>query len=275
MIGGAYFGEGFFAGEPAVSSAPAPPDDVPAPVVVSPPALPDARPYVVISRPVAGTAPAGSVAAFRRSLLISRFPLPLRRLIWWIGLNIGRQRGNHFGNLGVTSVSAFGPGELHALSPGPFILSYGVVDTDHRVDVVIRWDHNVTDAAQIAALLTRLERVLNGAIAAEVKHPSSEMDDIRTIMGRFLSVKAEGMLPFPSTIADHLAQVDELLGTSLEIANRDPITQTASNNHGRRRLSRPGAATAGRTGPTRGAPSAPPESRCQTLAHSSRAASGV
>ena len=117
----------------------------------------------------ASTAPADSVAAFRRSLLISRFPLPLRRLIWWIGLNIGRQRGNHFGNLGVTSVSAFGPGELHALSPGPFILSYGVVDKEHRVDVVIRWDHNVTDAAQIAALLTRLEQVLNGAIADEIR----------------------------------------------------------------------------------------------------------
>lgn len=117
----------------------------------------------------AGTAPAGSIAAFRRSLLISRFPLPLRRLIWWVGLNIGRQRGNHFGNLGVTSVSAFGPGELHALSPGPFILSYGVVDKEHRVDVVIRWDHNVTDAAQIAALMTRLEQVLNGAIAEEVQ----------------------------------------------------------------------------------------------------------
>jgi ATP-dependent DNA helicase PIF1 len=80
--------------------------------------------------------------------------------------------------------------------------------------------------AQVSCELSAV--ILNGAIAAEVKHPSSEMDDIRTIMGRFLSVKAEGMLPFPSTIADHLAQVDELLGTSLEIANRDSITQTAS-----------------------------------------------
>ncbi len=114
-------------------------------------------------------APIGEVPAFRKILRVTRLPLPLRRLMWLIGLNFGRQRANWFGSFGVTSVAAFGAGELHALSPGPFILSYGVVNPDQTIDVVIRWDHRITDAALIAKVLTRLEQVLNTEIAAELR----------------------------------------------------------------------------------------------------------
>src|SRR3977135_3560920 len=86
-----------------------------------------------------------------------------------VGLNFGRQRANYFGSFGVTSVAAYGAGELHALSPGPFILSYGVVEQELTIDVVIRWDHRITDAALVAKALTRLEQVLNTEIAAELR----------------------------------------------------------------------------------------------------------
>ena len=111
----------------------------------------------------------GEVPAFRKILRVTRLPLPLRRLMWLVGLNFGRQRANWFGSFGVTSVAAYGAGELHALSPGPFILSYGVVAADQTIDVVIRWDHRITDAALIAKALTRLEQVLNTEIAAEMR----------------------------------------------------------------------------------------------------------
>ena len=114
-------------------------------------------------------APIGEVPAFRKILRVTRLPLPLRRLMWLIGLNFGRQRANWFGSFGVTSVAAYGAGELHALSPGPFILSYGVVAQNQTIDVVIRWDHRITDAALIAKALTRLEQVLNSEIAAELR----------------------------------------------------------------------------------------------------------
>ena len=114
-------------------------------------------------------APIGEVPAFRKIWRVTRLPLPLRRLAWLVGLNLGRQRANWFGSFGVTSVAAYGAGELHALSPGPFILSYGVVAPDQTIDVVIRWDHRITDAALIAKALTRLEQVLNGEIAAELR----------------------------------------------------------------------------------------------------------
>ena len=116
----------------------------------------------------AKNAPIEEIPAFRKILMASRLPLPLRRLSWWVGLNFGRMCANHFGSFGVSSVAAYGPGELHPISPGPFLLSYGVVGPDHRVDVVLRWDHRITDAAVMARVLRRLEQVLNTEISAEL-----------------------------------------------------------------------------------------------------------
>jgi hypothetical protein len=117
----------------------------------------------------AKNAPIKEVPAFRKTLMVTQLPLPLRRLLWLIGLNFGRQRANWFGNFAVTSVAAYGGGELHALTPGPFVLSYGVVEADHTIGVVIRWDHRITDAALIANALIRLEQVLNTEISAELR----------------------------------------------------------------------------------------------------------
>jgi hypothetical protein len=90
---------------------------------------------------------------------------------------------NYFGSFGVTSVAAYGAGELHAISPGPFVLSYGVVQPDQTIDVVIRWDHRITDAAPIARVLTRLEQVLNNEIAAEIRanRLQSEPKQVRAV----------------------------------------------------------------------------------------------
>ena len=116
----------------------------------------------------ARTADVADVPTFRKIMRATALPWPLRRLVWAFGLAVGRQRANYFGNFGVTSVSAFGPGELHALSPGPYIISYGALEPDMTMDVVIRWDHRVTDAAMIAKTLSLLQDALNGKITAEL-----------------------------------------------------------------------------------------------------------
>jgi hypothetical protein len=121
-------------------------------------------------------APINEVPAFRKILRTTRLPLPLRRLFWAVGLNFGRQRANYFGSFGVTSVAAYGAGQLHAISPGPFVLSYGVEKPDQTIDVVLRWDHRVTDAAPMAKALNRLEQVLNGEIAAELRSNRQQSD---------------------------------------------------------------------------------------------------
>ena len=114
-------------------------------------------------------APIAEVPMFRKIMLASRLPWPLRQLAWLVGLNFGRQRANYFGNFAVTGVAAYGGGELHALSPGPFILSFDLARPDGTIGIVIRWDHRVTDAALIAKTFARLEHVLNSEIAAELR----------------------------------------------------------------------------------------------------------
>lgn len=120
------------------------------------------------------TAPLEDVPMFRKIMRATRLPWPLRRLSWAIGLNFGRQRGNWFGSFAVSSVAAYGGGELHPVTPGPYIVSYGVVEPDQTIHVVIRWDHRVTDAAPIARVLTRLEQVLNTEIATELRAAGSK-----------------------------------------------------------------------------------------------------
>ena len=148
-------------------------------------AAPDEMPLAVVDALIrhAKDAPINEVPAFRKILRTTRLPLPLRRLFWAIGLNFGRQRANYFGSFGVTSVAAYGAGQLHAISPGPFVLSYGVERPDQTIDVVLRWDHRITDAAPMAKALNRLEQVLNGEIAAEMRanRQQSEPKSVRAV----------------------------------------------------------------------------------------------
>jgi hypothetical protein len=136
---------------------------------------PEDRPLADIDAQIrrAKHTPLQEIPSFRKILTASRLPLPLRRLSWFIGLNVGRMSANNFGSFGVTSVSAYGPGELQALSPAPFLLSYGRIRPDNRIDVILRWDHRVTDAAVIARVLSRLEQVLNSEISAEILAPTA------------------------------------------------------------------------------------------------------
>ena len=135
--------------------------------VLAPAEQPLAQIHAQIQR--AKHAPVEEIPLFRRIYKATRLPLPVRRFGWWIGRNLGRMHSNNFGSFGLTSVSAYGPGELRAISPGPYILSYGLVSPDQTIDVVMRWDHRITDAALIARVLIRLEQVLNNEIAAEIR----------------------------------------------------------------------------------------------------------
>jgi hypothetical protein len=116
----------------------------------------------------AKTQPIEATPFFRKTMMVTRLPQPLRRLAWAIGLNFGRQRGNYLGTLLVTSVAAFGGGEVEARGPNSFIFSYDRLSSEDTIDVMIRWDHRITDAAIIGVELLRLEQILNNQIADEM-----------------------------------------------------------------------------------------------------------
>ena len=115
------------------------------------------------------TAPIEDVKDYRRSLWVSGLPRPLRRLLWWLGLNIGRQRGNYFGTFGVSVYSALNVDSLHPLLPLTTLLNYGFIASDGNVIVRIVYDHRVMDGATVGRALVKLEEVLNGPILQELR----------------------------------------------------------------------------------------------------------
>ncbi len=114
-------------------------------------------------------APIETVKDFRRWLRLAALPGTLRRCLWWIFLNSGRQRGTYFGTFGVSVYSALGAESLHPLSPLTTLVNYGLIDGDGQVTVRIIYDHRVTDGAIVARALRRLEEILNGPIVDELR----------------------------------------------------------------------------------------------------------
>jgi hypothetical protein len=112
-------------------------------------------------------APVDEIRDFRRALRVARLPLPLRRALWWLGLNIGRQRASHFGTAALSVLGGQGVEVVFAVSPWTLLLSYGPIDSHGDVTVTISFDHRVMDGAVIARTFAALEDKL-GKLAEEL-----------------------------------------------------------------------------------------------------------
>ena len=111
---------------------------------------------------------------FRRAMRISRLPGPLRRLSWWMALNLsGYYRARNVGTFGVSVYSSLGAESLHPLSLMTTTINYGVIADDGTVDVRIVYDHRVLNGATIARVLGELEEVLNHEMPGIVVGPPS------------------------------------------------------------------------------------------------------
>jgi pyruvate/2-oxoglutarate dehydrogenase complex dihydrolipoamide acyltransferase (E2) component len=117
----------------------------------------------------AATAPVEEVKTFRRALAVAGYPRPVRRLLLWIALNVGRQRANYAGTFAVSVYSGLGAESLHPLSPWTTLLNYGVIAADGGCDVRVVYDHRVLDGANVARALAKLEAVLCGPVVAELR----------------------------------------------------------------------------------------------------------
>jgi hypothetical protein len=89
--------------------------------------------------------------------------------LWWMGLNIGRQRGNFFGTFGVSVYSALNAESLHPLSTYTATHNYGVINENGDVPVRIIYDHRVMDGATVARALQHMEKILNSVVLEEVQ----------------------------------------------------------------------------------------------------------
>jgi hypothetical protein len=122
----------------------------------------------VRSRPVL------EVKDFRQALRFARLPGPVRWLLMWLGLNIGRQRANRFGTFQLSVYSGLGAESLNPLTPLTTLLNYGPIDEHGFVNVRIHYDHRVMDGATVARALAKFEQILNGPVAEELASAPGE-----------------------------------------------------------------------------------------------------
>jgi hypothetical protein len=115
------------------------------------------------------TAPIDSIAEFRRILAIAALPLPLRRLVLFLGLNLGRQVPNYFGTFAISPLGSHGAAILDTIPVWTSFLNYGPIGPDGGVDVYLSVDHRVMDGGHAARAITAMEAVLNGAVLSELK----------------------------------------------------------------------------------------------------------
>jgi len=117
----------------------------------------------------AQTAPLDCIPEFKSALRFARAPRAVRRSLMWLGLNVGRQRANYFGTFHFSVYSGLGAESLNPLSPLTTLLNYGPIALDGVVNVRILYDHRVMDGATVARALQRLEEILNGPVAQELR----------------------------------------------------------------------------------------------------------
>ena len=122
----------------------------------------------------AKTAPISQVPSFARAERIARFPRWVRRLIWSVALNSGRMRSNRFGTLWITSLASLGSETVTARTPGPSLISYGLLHENHSMEILLHWDHRIYDGVVATRALRRLEEVLNNIIADELLKQRTE-----------------------------------------------------------------------------------------------------
>ena len=100
--------------------------------------------------------------------LLLGLPIPIV-LLMWLGLNIGRQRPNYFGTFCFTDLSPLGTESLRPLFPATVTLYYGTISEEGAVVFRAAYDHRALDGATMARALTRLEQLLNGVVAGELR----------------------------------------------------------------------------------------------------------
>jgi hypothetical protein len=114
--------------------------------------------------------PLENFGIFREALRISRLPLLLRRLLWWLALNVvPSRRARHFGTFGVTTMSPFGAKTLEVPSLWTALLHYGAISEAGEVPVGLAFDHRLVDGAVVGFTLMEMEQVLHRQIVAELR----------------------------------------------------------------------------------------------------------
>lgn len=115
------------------------------------------------------SAPIESIDKFRQQVTFSKVPTPLRRLAWWVTLNLsGGTRAERCGTFALTTVGSAGGFSIHPPSITVMTFTFGPIDPAGDVRVTMVYDHRVIDGLAVADFLRELEEILEGPVADEL-----------------------------------------------------------------------------------------------------------
>jgi hypothetical protein len=113
--------------------------------------------------------PVDQIRPFARLIRYTRYPRPVRRALWWLGLNLsGRHRAKTVGTFGVSAVGGAGAALANLIAPTATALTYGPLGPDGAVEVRLTFDHRVLDGLTAAGTLAETEAVLRTEVLREL-----------------------------------------------------------------------------------------------------------
>jgi hypothetical protein len=114
--------------------------------------------------------------SMRRLIRTTRFPRPIRRLLWATGLYASG--GLRAGNFGTFSINTNAKGRrirtLQFVTPTTSVFYFGTPSREGDMDIQVAFDHRVLDGATAYRIGTELEAVLNTELAAETRLSSRQ-----------------------------------------------------------------------------------------------------
>lgn len=115
--------------------------------------------------------PIDSVPLLNRMRRTSKFPWPIRALIWNYGLYLsGYCKAKNFGTFSVSSVSQLNANTLHLLTPLTSALNYGPISNNGDCTIRLTFDHRVMDGLTVAKILSFIEQSINLSIREEFEN---------------------------------------------------------------------------------------------------------
>ena len=115
--------------------------------------------------------PIDSVSLFKRMRRTSKFPWPIRAIIWNYGLYLsGYCKAKNFGTFSISSVSQLDANTIHLLTPLTSALNYGPIATNGDCTIRLTFDHRVMDGLTIAKVLSFIKESINVSIREEIEN---------------------------------------------------------------------------------------------------------
>lgn len=134
---------------------------------------PEHKPLTALHDKIHGfqTDPPENHGPMRRIIRTSKFPWPIRRLLWATGLYAsGFLRAGNFGTFALNSIAkARRVRPLQVILPITTMLFVGLATREGEMDVHFSYDHRVFDGYTLVKASNELESVLNNEITAETR----------------------------------------------------------------------------------------------------------